>query len=187
MSRIEEEYKTAVNTPSDINQHLEFLYEQSSPSNVYHITEMGIRTGVSTRAFLAAGPLQYKGYDIKQPPAIVIDLISEVCGEYGEFILGDSLEVDIEHTDILFIDTLHNGDQLYRELTRHEDKVDQKIILHDTSTFGYKDEQYEGPYAYVGLVPAIMAFLSKNPQWVLKRVFTHNNGLSVLERVTGPS
>ncbi len=48
----DQEYRIARDTPSDINEHIEVL--KNLADSVEHVTEMGTRTGVSTRAFLAA-------------------------------------------------------------------------------------------------------------------------------------
>jgi hypothetical protein len=57
-----------------------------------------------------------------------------------DFRIGDSREVTIIPTDMLFIDTLHTGEQLETELERHHDKVMRYIVLHDTTTFAMRGE-----------------------------------------------
>jgi hypothetical protein len=54
---------------------------------------------------------------------------------HRNFNIGNTLEVDIDETDMLFIDTLHNGDQLEKELERSASKVKKFIAFHDTTTF----------------------------------------------------
>ena len=44
----DQEYRIARDTPSDINEHIEVL--KNLADSVEHVTEMGTRTGVSTRA-----------------------------------------------------------------------------------------------------------------------------------------
>ena len=51
------------------------------------------------------------------------------------FTVGDTKAIDIEETDLLFIDTLHTYDQLAAELARHGMKARRWIVLHDTTTF----------------------------------------------------
>ena len=46
----DQEFRIARDTPSDINEHMEVL--KGLADEVDHVTEMGTRTGVSTRAFL---------------------------------------------------------------------------------------------------------------------------------------
>ena len=57
----DQEYRIARDTPSDINEHIEVL--KNLADSVEHVTEMGTRTGVSTRAFLAAD-VTLRAYDL---------------------------------------------------------------------------------------------------------------------------
>ena len=57
----DQEYRIARDTPSDINEHIEVL--KNLADSVKHVTEMGTRTGVSTRAFLAAD-VTLRAYDL---------------------------------------------------------------------------------------------------------------------------
>lgn len=60
-SILKEEYTKACGTVSDIYQHLPILYKYAKKCT--HVTEMGSRTGVSTRAFLYANPDRFVSYD----------------------------------------------------------------------------------------------------------------------------
>jgi len=53
-----------------------------------------------------------------------------------KFIQGDTRDIDIEETDLLFIDTLHNASMIKAELDRHHMKVKKYIAFHDVITFG---------------------------------------------------
>ena len=57
-----DEFEKCCNTQTDINQHLPTLYEYAKKCN--HITEMGVRDGQSTRAFLYANPEKLLCYDL---------------------------------------------------------------------------------------------------------------------------
>src|SRR5690606_29968661 len=142
-----------------------------------HITEFGTRTGVSTTAFLHAQPDRMIAYDrVKQPQ---VDELRELAGRTEfTFIEADVLEVEIEPTDLLFIDTWHVYEQLKEELRRHSVQARRYIVLHDTTTFG---EQGESP-GWRGLWPAVEEFLRMST-FRLKHRFHHNNGLTVLERL----
>ena len=59
---IEIRYQYLCDHASDINQHLPTLREYGE--KVDHITEFGVRSGVSTVAFLHAHPKQLISYDI---------------------------------------------------------------------------------------------------------------------------
>lgn len=174
---IERQYLHHCITWSDIHEHLPTLRTYASMSPV--VTEMGVREVCSTWALLAALPSKLTCYDTYRHSNVdkVAGLASETNTQFS-FIQADVLTVDIEPTDLLFIDTYHVYRQLKAELARHADNVRSWIILHDTETYGETGED-GGP----GLLPAIREFLSTSPMWRLHEVFTNNNGLTVLKRI----
>lgn len=191
-------YNTLVKTSSDINEHLPVLKNYGSQCK--HITEMGVRRVISSFAFAISNPKTLKLIDIHHPDyyngSENLNLISNYCLENNinfEFILGNSLSIDIEQTDLLFIDTLHIYQQLKMELDRHAKQVNKYIILHDTVLFGHQDDRTDYPHlSYTekietgpikGLWPALQEFLIKNNEWHMLEHFTNNNGLTILERV----
>ena len=186
---LEELYNQKCNEVSDIHEHLPTLKKYAEECN--HITEMGVRWIVSTYAFLMGKPDKLISIDIQHPNTWNADLslVEAAANEINagfEFILGDTLQIDIEETDLLFIDTWHAYKQLKAELDRHHSKANKYIILHDTTSYEFKDEtSYEslgwrgdGP----GIGQAINEFLTENTKWVLHEKFTNNNGLTILKR-----
>lgn len=171
---LELEFRHACVTPSDINEHCPFLASLAAIHN--RVTELGTRYGVSTRAFLAGRPKKLTCYDLVQQ--IDIAAFQRMAPE-TEFIfhVGDSRRVDIENTDLLFIDTYHTGEQLAEELTRHHAKVARTIVMHDTETFGINGE--DGKQG-TGLLLAMDNFLIQHPEWAKAKHFHNNNGLTVL-------
>jgi hypothetical protein len=186
-------YSVLCNIPSDINEHLPTLKEYTEECE--YITEMGVRYGCSTWAFIEGKPKKLTCIDINK-----IDFersekyAKHLCTDYNidfVWITADSLKIELEKTDLLFIDTLHNYSQLIRELKKHESKVSKYIILHDTQTFGMRNEGiYDDssdiiknlPSEKQGLIPAIEEFLQENSNWCVKETYTNNNGLTVLAR-----
>jgi GT2 family glycosyltransferase/Tfp pilus assembly protein PilF len=167
-------YRAACATPSDIHEHCPVLYELAKGCE--HITEFGTRTGVSTTAFLFAQPRKLICYDRQKLPQV--DLLGSVAGQTEfVFVQGDVLRVDIEETDLLFIDTWHVYEQLREELRRHGRRTRKYLVLHDTTTYG---EVGEAP-GHQGLWPAIEEFLAEG-HFVLRQRLQNNNGLTVLER-----
>jgi len=162
---------------ADIFEHLDTLYKYGT--ECAHITELGFRTGTSFTAFLLAQPKKLVTYDITFPPG---------CHEHFDKMRGNteihmhqesSLACTIEETDLLFIDTLHNYDQLKQELYLHGNKSMKYIICHDTEKFGDMGENGRKP----GLMQALNEFMHDYPHWQIKEVFTNNNGLLILHRV----
>jgi len=166
-------------TKSDINEHLEALARYASECK--HITEFGVRSWISDYA-IAYGmskDAKFIAYDIEDCPNF--DNINALCKQAGKnykFKKWDTREINIEDTDMLFIDTLHNYDLLKIELERHAPKVRRLILFHDTMTFG---ATWETP-GHDWLNKAIHDYQIMHPERRTREVFTNNNGLTVIER-----
>lgn len=184
-----EELTTAT---SDINEHIPTLVKYASECD--HITEMGVRGILSTWAFIAGKPNELRCYDIQHPNQFgsSLDGVSQVCSSNMidfKFQQANVLDVDIEYTDLLFIDTWHAYKQLKAELKLHAPKVNKYIILHDTTSFANTDETSyevwgdEFKAEGIGLWKAVEEFLSNNPEWTLHKRYTNNNGLTILKKI----
>jgi hypothetical protein len=192
MDKIREYYEYYKNTPSDINEHLPTLLKYAEECE--HITEMGVRTCNSSWALLYSNPQKMISYDKGQNESIntFINIANESSMNF-EFRLNDVLTIEIENTDLLFIDTWHTYNQLSLELELHSKNVNKYIILHDTVTYGLIDEQlYDNlsvvvrsiPKTKEGLMNAVNDFLmSENGfMWTIFEEYKNNNGLLVLKR-----
>lgn len=186
-------YENACAMPTDIHEHLPVLREFAAKCQ--HITEFGTRlANGSTVAFLAAQPKAFVAWDL-DPLSIVASTVQSLVKVAGKTQfqprVGNSLEVVIEPTDMLFIDTLHTGKQLLHELERHcnpkDTKVRKYLAFHDTATFGLVGED-----GGAGLRTAIRQFQRyfAFPLWKIARDkndrlmdLQNNNGLVVLEHV----
>lgn len=186
-------YQTACVMPSDIHEHLPVLREFAE--KCAHVTEFGTRwANGSTVAFLAAQPNTFVAWDL-DPLMLASKQIESLVHVAGRTRfqprVGDTLEINIEPTDMLFIDTLHTGRHLLSELERHCDPKDVKVrkylAFHDTATFGVVGEDGKP-----GLRTAIRQFQKyfAFPLWALARDnagrlmdLDNNNGLVVLEHV----
>jgi predicted O-methyltransferase YrrM len=165
-------YNFACITKSDINEHLPVLTEYANECS--HITEFGTRTGVSTWAWLASKAKTIRCFDIDkevenhlQTHLLALKKLDKDFTFTCVSTIADKL--DIEPTDLLFIDTDHTYEQCSKELQMHAHKVRKYLIFHDTVLF--KD-----------LNKAISEFIEANKEWKIKEVLTNNNGLTVLER-----
>jgi hypothetical protein len=179
-------------TPSDINEHIPTLLKYGSECD--SITEMGVRAICSTWAFLGSSPKKMRSYDIQDPSNWGGDIqsVKETAEYYGmdfDFILADVLKIEIEETDLLFLDTWHAYKQLKSELELHASKVKKYIVFHDTTSFATKDEtsyeiwgdEWKGEG--IGIWLAIEEFLHSNPEWKLIERFENNNGLTIIGKV----
>jgi hypothetical protein len=193
MYDLEEIVNTIWRTPSDINEHIPTLIEYASECE--HITEMGVRAITSTWAFLGAAPKKLISYDIENPSkwGADITMVENVAKQYGldyEFRKQNVLKIDIEETDLLFLDTWHAYNQLKAELELHSSKAKKYIIMHDTTSYEFRDEPLTSENAWEGeldfgrgLWAAIQEFLDSTDEWVLHKRYTNNNGLTILKRV----
>jgi hypothetical protein len=180
-------------TPSDINEHIPTLIEYASECET--ITEMGVRAITSTWAFLGAAPKRLISYDIENPSkwGADINMVYDVAKQYGlnyEFRKENVLKLDIEETDLLFLDTWHAYCQLKAELDTHSSKAKKYIIMHDTTSYEFRDESLTSENAWDGAPPtgkglwaAVTEFLESTDEWVLHKRYTNNNGLTILKRV----
>lgn len=144
------------------------------------IIELGVRSIVSTWAFLAAKPKKLISVDIHHPSyykdydagGCDLELVNKLSQEQGTdftFIQADTLQIELPECDLILFDTLHTYYQLSDELKLHGNKASKYLVFHDTET--YKKE----------LMPAIKEFIKENNHWSLHEQFTNNNGLTILK------
>lgn len=171
------EYQQARQTPSDINQNVHILHELAQQCDT--VVEMGVRTGVSTRAFLNTNAALLS-FDLTLNPTVQ-QLFEQAQrqGKNVQYIQANVLNIEIDPCDLLFIDTLHTYQQLKQELALHGNCAKKFLVFHDTHTFGLRGEVGSDRQ---GLLSAIVEFLISNPHWRFSIYKTNNNGLTVLER-----
>jgi len=193
MIDLEQKINEIHQTPSDINEHIPTMLKYGQECD--HITEMGVRGILSTWAWLACAPKnKFIAYDLYDPSHWGGDIqaVKDIAKSYGinfEFIKADILNIDIEPTDLLFIDTWHHYNQLKAELEKHSDKVRKYICFHDTTSYEHRSEPTTSENSFQekltegkGLWDAITEFLDKNKEWKLKERFMNNNGFTIIER-----
>lgn len=184
---IDKEYENTKNTKSDIDEHVFDLLTLAQDCT--HVTEFGSRFGASTRAFLKA-PVSLRAYDLDlHTPLMDLFKIARKVGKDVEYQKANTLELLIEPTDMIFIDTWHSQQQLRAELKLHANAARKYLAFHDTHTYGVRDEQQDWAanpdrkaMANQGLLPAIIEFVINNPQWQFRKHKQNNNGLTILER-----
>jgi hypothetical protein len=173
------EYQQACRFESNINEHLPILHAYASKCR--HLTEFGIQYGWSTRALLASFPETLVSVEIRPIRPYVLGLREWVEPDVTtwKIINDDTLQIEIDETDFLLIDSLHQYEHLKKELELHADKVRHYIAFHDTVTFGSIDEGSRKP---LGIRKAILEFLADNTNWNVEVEYQNNNGLIILRR-----
>lgn len=190
-------YERACSEPSDINEHVPTLCMYARECE--HVTELGARSCVSTWGLLKGlaengqTTKKLKSVDLNWAPEM--DRVREHASAHGieyTFLCENDIECTPEPTDMTFIDTWHVYGQLKRELALYAPVTKKYIAMHDTQVDAVDGESircgltetYGLPYEETrqGLQRAIDEFLSWNDDWVIDRVWTNNNGLTVLRR-----
>jgi hypothetical protein len=175
----EQNYKKYCEANTDISQHLPTLRRYATGCDT--IVELGVRSIVSTWAFLVAQPKYLISVDVKHPREFLdhdptgcdLNLVEELAYMQGttfEFYLADSRFINLPLCDLLFIDTIHTSSHLEAEFKKHADNVIKYIILHDTVTH---KQDMDG---------AIGDFLHTHMEWRIEEEFFNNNGLLILKR-----
>jgi cephalosporin hydroxylase len=129
---VRDEYQMRCWMTSDIVQHLPRLHAEASTGDVV-VIELGVRSGNSTAAFLAAVE-EYGGHvhsvDIGRPP------VPWHGHPQWTFHLGDDLALvdELPECDVLFIDTSHHYGHTLAELEAFVPKVKPGgiVLMHDT-------------------------------------------------------
>lgn len=190
---VDQVYDRIATLESDVKYQLPILRRLASECR--HVTEMGTREALSTIALMAGHPETVVTWDIEPQwiqRALLLNCLKKGYAPQGrwdtvlEARVGNSLKISsIEPTDMLWIDTLHNFEQLRSELKRHGNQARKYLAFHDTApeTFGYKDETGSGP----GLRAAIRWFQEQNlPRWQLALDDKTGSGIIVLARHNVP-
>lgn len=166
---IDDLYAAHYNQMSDFFAHMPYCRDISRGK---HVVELGFRWGQSTAGFLASeGSVHSYDIDSCLDGREMFEEAKRISNLNWEFTQGDSLIVKPEQCDVLFIDTLHTGAQIYQELSMHHNivKPDGLIVAHDTETF-------------VDMKLGINQFLNENKSWRIKHHFKWCHGLTVFHQ-----
>jgi hypothetical protein len=205
MSTIEEGFNHAKDTPSNVHEHIPILAEYAEKCT--SVVELGVDRMTTTWAFLKGIRFNKKKkktllcVDIQGKPE-PFDSMAEIAKKNRitmEFLQGNSSDVTLPKSDLLYIDTAHHYALLSRELAKHHSKINKYIIMHNTEidgkhgevvrmcyyadiatmcqTFGYKEED-----VVKGLQSAIVEFLEAHKEWKIEKHLPNNNGLTILVR-----
>lgn len=169
-------YYQLVVEPSDMNEHMETLFRFASGCRT--IVETGTNDCTSATALLYAQPDTLDCYDIERFPEV--DELEKLAGRTKfTFHLGDVLEAEFpDDVDMWFLDDLHEGAHVRKELERFAHKVKRYLAFHDTNFFSTK-----GELGGEGIWAPIAEYMRAHPEWRLAYSTEKQNGLTVYARV----
>ena len=119
-----EEYQSRIKKWSDIQGHMEFLYERAQKYST--IVELGVRYGNSTSALLAACETSKHGslYSVDQEKPEVPEWWFD-CG-FWSFLIGNDIQIFNRlpaKIDMLLIDTRHTYSHTFAELILYGTRI----------------------------------------------------------------
>lgn len=153
---------------NDIEEHIPILQEYCLQLDAKKVLELGVRDGISTKAFLFA---------LDKTDGQLISVDRSDCSKVSDsprwkFIKSDDMNLQFnEIIDILFIDTSHKYAHTLAELKKYGDLVRKggMIFLHDT-------------VRYPEVMDAIREYLRTHLDIVFNNL-ENCNGLGILEKI----
>lgn len=184
-STLEQVFEWCKTIPRDLEQHLNSFKAWAAKCN--HVTEFTFRRE-STVGLLAGKPKKFISYNLETDFLLsangalhkAVKELNTTTKTPIEFttVVGDSLDIDkIEETDLLFIDTYHNGLRLMEELKKHSGQVRRAMMFHDTTSYGE-----HGDDGGAGLNHALRLWVDEHPEWFVAFFDPQQHGLTVLSK-----
>jgi hypothetical protein len=157
----------------DLNQHIPKLTELASQCD--HVTDISERRE-SVIGLAAGNPGRLISYNTDWNHGLV-RLLQTMApnATIMELPHNSPKPLDINPTDLLFIDTRHSGEMLLEDLRHYSRVVRRWIARHDTQTY-----LGTGPDGKAGFHWAIRTFLDENPDWFVAYHTGKQHGLTVL-------
>lgn len=175
LNDIDSIFKFWVDTPSNMQREIMMINKYAKLCD--HITEFGFGLGRSAASIMVTRPKTFISYDIRDyGPRKLFEEIALKENVNFKFILGDTSKVEIEPTEMIFIDSWHTFEHKELEFKLHCKNVSKYILLHDTRTCGNKGEDGSTP----GFIQAIRNFLEREKNWYVKEIQYDGNGITVL-------
>lgn len=179
LTTLEQRYRKLLETPSDIQGHLQTLYDMVVEHDMRHVIELGVRSGNSSVALLYG--LEQTGgrltsVDLEQHP--------DIGGPWPHwrFVRGNDLDplivAQLPQADMVFLDTSHYYDQTLAELNVYQHLVERPgfIVCHDTEL---EHADHAPPIPRWPVKTAITEFCQQNTyRWSNQ---THSWGLAIIE------
>lgn len=169
-------YKRAMNNPSDFHEHVQTLKLLADKcEKVAEISAWGKSALISLAMSNAKDVYSYCRHHKGEWGALA--QLSE--GRVKPVVIRDNPDVGplIPDVDLLFLDTKHTADQVFKELSKYHVNVNRYIVIHTTVTFGEVGDD-GGP----GVMHGIRKFLQTHSEWSVIKEYRNNHGMIVLSK-----
>ncbi|HEU5394693.1 MAG TPA: class I SAM-dependent methyltransferase [Candidatus Methylomirabilis sp.] len=181
---LEEAYERVCATPSDINEHLPTLADLCRRTDAKRVIELGVRTGVSTVAWLH-GLTETDGHlwsvDTGPPPPMKHPRWTFTRGEDLDPFVLSQLPAE---ADVVFVDTDHRYELTLAEIREYAGRVRSGgcLVLHDAEVevFEHHEPGTEPPFPVRRAIEEI--FGGDTPEIASTKIerYENNNGLVVV-------
>jgi hypothetical protein len=180
MDDLELAYRTLLEQESDIRWHLPLLHDLTCELDAQGVIELGVRSGISSVAFLWA-LRQTGGHLWSVDPGPLPDWGHALGGSRWTYVQGldDNLGVLAHlppYADIVFVDTDHTAELTRREIRLYRGRA-QVMVFHDTAVKEFPHHQAPG-YGKQPDFPVRTA-IEEELDGVKVDYFEHCNGLAV--------
>ena len=165
---VAEWFESVQKQPSDFNEHMPVLKELAKDGVCIELSAW-LKPAILAMAAGKPRELISVCHSVKPEWAPLSKLVA------FRSVNADTLATQPIACDLLFIDTLHQADRLYRELSLWAPLCQHYIVVHCTETFGEHGDD-GGP----GVLPGLRRYMRENPQWSVVEHYRNNHGLTVL-------
>jgi hypothetical protein len=174
---IEAVYQNTLTTERDFNQHMPKLRELAENCGI--VADISIRQ----ESFIALAASKAKvvySYSNEHNP--LTDHVAQLRKMTRLPVIPQNIET-IPQVELLFLNTTHSSDQVYRELNRFADKVSHYIVLHNTTIYGETGEGHTQQTVVLGILHALRRYMREHPEWTVIYHSPNQYGLTVISRL----
>lgn len=161
---------------SDISAHMPIIKYFSS--QIKNAVEFGARDGSSASAILVGGANLHSYDHIPTDSMRYLEMLNKERKLPANFTFhhANTLECNIEPTDLALFDSLHTFSHLEKEIKRHIDKVARFALFHDSYSHAKNSLDISGEEGITRAIEENMV------GWKLVYDVKFNHGLQVYER-----
>lgn len=160
----------------DFNQHMPKLRELADDCDTVVDISLRQESFIALAASKAKRVFSYSN-EFLFPAQKVLDLKGK---DASRLRIDPATVIDIPPCDLLFLNTRHTADQVYRELRFFSPIVKRYIVLHNTQIYGERGEGHSDQAQVAGILVAVRKFLRDNPVWSVVYHTQDQYGLTVL-------